>query len=75
MVVHSPVGYRNEGKPARTLRDRQLRRLQKRIAHLAALLRLNAVRGTGKFPSGGNLGGKNGRVQIITIRSEEPGWE
>ena len=50
----------------KTVAERRMRRMQLRVAHLGALLRLKAVTDTGrrfKFPSGGNLaadGGKNG---------------
>ena len=63
MIIHSLTGYRSEERrlPAR-IEERQLRRLQHRIAHLAALMKLNAIQGTGavKFPPDGNLEvGKN----------------
>ena len=74
MIIHSPVGWKGTDPPPgrkkhrqltasdrrANIAERQLRRLQHRIAHLAALMRLNAIRGSGKFPSDGNLrhGGK-----------------
>lgn len=58
---------RTSGRTKRDIEERQLRRLHHRIAHLAALMRLNMIRGTGravKFPPDGNLEGKNGQRRV-----------
>ena len=78
MIIHSPTGYRSRERRLPTgIEERQLRRLQHRIAHLAALMKLNAVRGTGtvKFPPDGNLEvGKNENMptrHTVRIRIRE----
>lgn len=56
----------------KTVAERRMRRMQLRVAHLGALLRLKAVTGTGrrfKFPSDGNLTADGGKNEFfVTVR-------